>query len=170
MKGVRVMSHQRLTLLAQCISETCVQIKINLKFYFHTSLWFLKRFFEGLLNLNLLSVEYFGNFILQLLNWFIIFKTIRYMSNRLSQCNLKSLLTIFHLVLINIMKPPNSGHPKQRTCFEQRTKQIIPNVTVFFKLPPNSGHLSIRDNFFKNRRCPLFRVFTVYETLSHLHS
>ena len=161
MRGVRVMSHQRLTLLAQCISESCVQIKINLKFYFHTSLWFLKRFFEGLLNLNLLSVEYFGNFILQLLNWFIIFKTIRYMSNRLSQCNLKSLLTIFHLVLINIMKPPNSGHPKQRTCFEQRTKCLVPNITIFAKLSPNSGHLLITDTFFKTRRCPLFRGFTV---------
>ena len=34
-------------------------------------------------------------------------------------------------------------------------------MTIFFKLPPNSGHLSITDNFFKTRKCPLLRVFTV---------
>ena len=31
-----------LTLLAPCISESCIKIKINLNFYFHTSLWCLK--------------------------------------------------------------------------------------------------------------------------------
>ena len=56
------------------------------------------------------------------------------------------------------MKPPNSGHPEQQTCHEKRTKHLVPNVTIFFKLPPNSGHLSITDKFFKTRRCPLFRV------------
>ena len=30
-----------------CISESCIKIKINLNFYFHTSLWCLKRFYEG---------------------------------------------------------------------------------------------------------------------------
>ena len=49
------------------------------------------------------------------------------------------------------MKPPNSGYPK-----------LVPNVTVFFKLPPNSRHLSITDKFLKTRRCPLFRGFTVF--------
>ena len=36
-----------LNLLAPCISESCIEIKINLNFYFHTSLWCLKRFHEG---------------------------------------------------------------------------------------------------------------------------
>ena len=58
------------------------------------------------------------------------------------------------------VKPPNSGHPKQQTCHEQRTKRLVPNVTIFFKLPPNSGRLSITDKFFKTRRCLLFRGFT----------
>ena len=30
------------------ISKSCIKIKINLSFYFHTSLWLLKRFYEGL--------------------------------------------------------------------------------------------------------------------------
>ena len=38
-----------LTLPVPCISESCIEIKINLNFYFHTSLWCLKRFYEGLL-------------------------------------------------------------------------------------------------------------------------
>ena len=33
-----------------CISETCIEMKINLNFYFHT-LWCLKRFYEGLKDL-----------------------------------------------------------------------------------------------------------------------
>ena len=37
-----------LTLPAQCISESCIKIKINMNFYFHTTLWGLKRFYEGL--------------------------------------------------------------------------------------------------------------------------
>ena len=32
-----------LTLPAPFISESCVKTKINLNFYFHTSLWYLKR-------------------------------------------------------------------------------------------------------------------------------
>ena len=36
-----------LTLPAPFISESCIEIKINLNFYFHTSLWCLKRFYEG---------------------------------------------------------------------------------------------------------------------------
>ena len=42
----------RLTLPAPCISESCIEIKINLNFYFHTSLWYLKRFYEGLKGLH----------------------------------------------------------------------------------------------------------------------
>ena len=34
-------------------------------------------------------------------------------------------------------------------------------MTIFFKLPPYAGHLSITDKFFKTRKCPLFRGFTV---------
>ena len=37
-----------LTLKGLFISESCIEIKIELKFYFHTSLWCLKRFYEGL--------------------------------------------------------------------------------------------------------------------------
>ena len=37
-----------LTLKDPFISESCIEIKIKLKFYFHTSLWCLKRFYEGL--------------------------------------------------------------------------------------------------------------------------
>ena len=36
---------------APCISESCIEIKIKLNFYFHTSLWCLKRFYEGLKDL-----------------------------------------------------------------------------------------------------------------------
>ena len=38
---------------------------------------------------------------------------------------------------------------------QQRTKHLVSNVTIFFKLPPNSGHLSITDKFFMTRSCPL---------------
>ena len=37
----------RLTLSVPCISESCIQIKINLNFHFHTSLWRLKRFYKA---------------------------------------------------------------------------------------------------------------------------
>ena len=37
-----------LTLPAPCISESCIEIKIKLNFFFHTSLWCLKKFYEGL--------------------------------------------------------------------------------------------------------------------------
>ena len=47
------------------------------------------------------------------------------------------------------VKPPHSGHPKQRTCFEYRTKCLVPNVAIFVKLPPNSGHLLIKNNFLR---------------------
>ena len=40
-----------LTLSSSCISESCIKIKINLNFYFHT-LWCLKRFYEGLKRLH----------------------------------------------------------------------------------------------------------------------
>ena len=36
------------TLSVPCISKSCIQIEIKLNFYFHTSLWCLKRFYEGL--------------------------------------------------------------------------------------------------------------------------
>ena len=37
-----------LSLNVLCIFESCIEIKIKLKFYFHASLWCLKRFYEGL--------------------------------------------------------------------------------------------------------------------------
>ena len=41
-----------LTLPIPCISKSCIKIKINLNFYFHTSLWCLKRFYENLKGLH----------------------------------------------------------------------------------------------------------------------
>ena len=41
-----------LTLKDPFISESCIEIKIELSFYFHTSLWCLKRFYEGLKGLH----------------------------------------------------------------------------------------------------------------------
>ena len=41
-----------LTLPTPCISESCNKVKINSNFYFHTSLWCLKRFYEGLKDLH----------------------------------------------------------------------------------------------------------------------
>ena len=37
-----------LTLPVPCISESCIEVKIKLNFYFRTSLWCLKRFYERL--------------------------------------------------------------------------------------------------------------------------
>ena len=37
-----------LTLSVPCFSESCIEIKIKLNFYFHISLWCLKRFYKGL--------------------------------------------------------------------------------------------------------------------------
>ena len=48
-----------LTVPVPCISESCVKIKINLNFYFHTSLWCLKRFYEGF---NSLLIKQIFNF------------------------------------------------------------------------------------------------------------
>ena len=39
---------KKLSLPAPCISESCILTKINLNFYFHTSLWYLKMIYEGL--------------------------------------------------------------------------------------------------------------------------
>ena len=36
-----------LTFPLPCISESCIEIKMKLNFYFHTSLWFLEKFYEG---------------------------------------------------------------------------------------------------------------------------
>ena len=36
-----------LTLPVPCISKSCIEIKIKLNLYFRTSLWCLKRFYEG---------------------------------------------------------------------------------------------------------------------------
>ena len=46
------MSNCSLTLKDLVISESCTEIKIKLNFYFHTSLWCLKRFYEGLKGLH----------------------------------------------------------------------------------------------------------------------
>ena len=44
---------ESLKLNVLCISESCIEIKINLNFCFHTSLWCLKRFYEGLKGLHI---------------------------------------------------------------------------------------------------------------------
>ena len=41
-----------LTLNVPCISESCIEIKNELNFYFSTSLWCLKRFYEDLKGLH----------------------------------------------------------------------------------------------------------------------
>ena len=54
-----------LTLKDLFISESCIEIKIKLNFYFHTSLWCLKRFYEGLTlsGIVTLRVKLFKTFI-----------------------------------------------------------------------------------------------------------
>ena len=37
-------------LVGPCISESCIEIKIKLNFYFHTSLWYLHKTFWGTTN------------------------------------------------------------------------------------------------------------------------
>ena len=54
----------------------------------------------------------------------------------------------------------NSGH-----VLSSRQYVLVPNLTIFFKLPPNSGHHSTMDKFFKTRGCPLSRTFTVLSSL-----
>ena len=48
---VHKMAKYKLTLPIPCISESCIKTNINL-FFFHTSLWCLKRFYEGLKSLH----------------------------------------------------------------------------------------------------------------------
>ena len=47
-RGIEVTSlpQIRLTLNDPCISESCIETKIKLNFYFHTFLWYLIRFYE----------------------------------------------------------------------------------------------------------------------------
>ena len=40
--------HCTINLLIPCIRGSCIEIKIYLNFYFHTSLWFLRRFYEDI--------------------------------------------------------------------------------------------------------------------------
>ena len=47
-RGFKQMILENVTLPFSCISESCIEIKIKLNFYFHTSLSCLKRFYEGL--------------------------------------------------------------------------------------------------------------------------
>ena len=48
---------------------------------------------------------------------------------------------------------------QNRALFMDHT--VVPNLTIFLKLPLSSRHHSITDKFFKTRSCPLFRGFTV---------
>ena len=51
-KGEKNVILPTFTFPAPCISEICFKIKSNLNFYFHTSFWYLKRFYEGLKGLH----------------------------------------------------------------------------------------------------------------------
>ena len=50
----QIFHHRYMTGLtpAPWVSESCIKIKINLNFYYHTSLWWLKRFYKGLQDLH----------------------------------------------------------------------------------------------------------------------
>ena len=50
---MRTLAGYILTLPAGYISESFIKIKIYLNYYFHTSLWCLKRFYEGLFSFRL---------------------------------------------------------------------------------------------------------------------
>ena len=52
----RLEYYNPVTLKDPFISESCIEIKIELNFYFHTSLWCLKRFYEGLKGLNFFTL------------------------------------------------------------------------------------------------------------------
>ena len=47
-KNLKEINNFELTLPTPFISESCIRIKTNANFYFQTSLWCLKRFYEGL--------------------------------------------------------------------------------------------------------------------------
>ena len=47
MQVIKSLDHH-LTLTDPFISESCIEMKIELNFYVHTSLWCLKRVYEGL--------------------------------------------------------------------------------------------------------------------------
>ena len=49
---LRIAPIKCLALNVPCISEGCIEIRIKLNFYFHTSLWCLKRFYEGFYDLD----------------------------------------------------------------------------------------------------------------------
>ena len=71
---------------------------------------------------------------------------------------------------VDTVKLPNSGHPKQQSCLEQWTKCLVPNVTIFVKLPPNNGYLLITDKFFKIHRCSAiqrFQLLSLFVILYH---
>ena len=78
-----------LTLNVPCISESCVEIKIKLKIYFHTCFWCLKRFYEGLCGASKGFVKAFlvsirgtcqaGHFFVSFLrNFFLLLSTKKY--------------------------------------------------------------------------------------------
>ena len=53
--------------LPACISDSCIKVKFNLKFYFHISLRRIKRFYEGLIKISKIHrktpvLEFFANF------------------------------------------------------------------------------------------------------------
>ena len=70
--------------------------------------------------------------------------------------------TMYHLIFSHksycTVKPSNSGHPKQRTCLWIADKMFSPKCLLNY-LP--IVNLLITGKFLKNRRCPLFRGFTV---------
>ena len=73
---------------------------------------------------------------------------------------------------MNTVELSDSGHPQIANMSWIADNHLVANVTIFFKWSPHNGHLSITENFFKIRRCPLFRGFTILTRLrldlSHL--
>ena len=62
-----------LTLPAPSISEKCIKIKIDINFYFHTSLRCLKRFYEDLKDLHKTFWGTTKKYKNKNLNWFFLF-------------------------------------------------------------------------------------------------
>ena len=92
----------RLNLPVPCISESWTEIKIKLNFYFHTSLWCLKRFYEGLKGLNLFSSSGIGvervnlRLVSRRLEFLHLFTLLKFIG---SKCNLCLYLWILYLII-----------------------------------------------------------------------
>ena len=85
-----------LTFNVLCISESCIEIKIMLNFYFHTSLWCLKRFYEGLKGLK--EFLFVGDWDGKGYGKLKLQRSIQGSYKHLRQSNLQKQLTTFNLL------------------------------------------------------------------------